>query len=111
MKLLGIALLSALFLVPQVWADSITLNNGDVVQGEIISETDTQVTIRIANRNHSITYSESILKSDIKAIEKETPEARTEREQLENEESTAYKALSAFQLNPNQELSAAEYAR
>ena len=111
MKSLGIALLCALFLVPHVWADRITLNNGDVVQGEIISETDTQVTIRVANHNRSIIHSESIPKSSIKAIDKETPEVQAAREQLENEELSAYKALSRFQSNPNQELSTAEYAR
>lgn len=110
MKLLGIALLLA-FLVPRVWADSITMNSGDVLQGEIISETDSQVTIRISNANHSITYSESIPKSDIKTIEREAAEARSERERAEDEESTAYKALSRFQLNPNQEMSAAKCAQ
>jgi hypothetical protein len=114
MKPLSIALLCALLVVPRVWADSVILNNGDVVRGEIISETDTQVTIRVANRNGTIIHSESIPKSNIKAIDRETPEARAGRNargQLEDEETAAYMAFSGFQLIPNQELSTAEYAR
>lgn len=77
--------------------DSVTLNDGEVIQGEIVSETDAQVVVEMSNSSRTITSHRSILKSDIKTIQREPAQQKQERR--------AYEALAKLQLNPNQEQS------
>ena len=84
-----------------VVADSITLKNGEVIQGQIISETDAQIIIESTNRARTIVSHQTVSKSDIKNIERETPEQKKER--------LAYEALDRLKLDPNQEWSKAQY--
>lgn len=96
--------LAVLFLTASyAFPDSVTLNNGEVIQGEIVSETDAQVVVEVSNYNKTITSHKSILKSDIKTIQRESAQQKQER--------LAYEALAKLQLNPNQEQSKDYYTQ
>ncbi len=82
--------------------DSVTLNSGEILKGRITSLTETDVTVEVANEQHTIFTTQTIAKSDIKEIYKPTPEQRREH--------AAYEALGRYQLNSNQELKPADYA-
>jgi hypothetical protein len=102
----GFFLLSlALFLLPylqQSFADDVvTLNTEEILRGRIVDTTDTNISIVVGNYNGTIFVTKVIAKSDIKTIEKETPEQKKEQ--------ADYSALSTYRLNPNQELTEAQY--
>jgi hypothetical protein len=82
--------------------DSVTLNSGEIVNGRITSETDTDLTVEVSNERHTVFTTRTLLKSDIKEVHKLTPEQR--------QEGAAYEALSRYQLNPNEEFKPAYYA-
>jgi len=73
--------------------DSVTLKSGDVVRGRIISETDQQVEIQVANADRSILSTRVISKADVKMVLRETPEQAVERKSFES--------LAVYKLNPN----------
>jgi hypothetical protein len=84
------------------FADSIALKNGETVQGEIISETDSQVVIEVSNYKRTITSKQIIQKSDIKAVDRESDQQKQERQ--------AYEALvDSWKLDPNNEFTKAKY--
>ena len=98
-----LVLLAFIVVVPYASADLVTLNSGETFQGDIISETDTQITIQVSNATRTITTTRLILKADIKSIGRESPEQKQERR--------AHEALDQLQLNPNSEFSVPEYER
>jgi hypothetical protein len=83
-------------------ADTLTLKSGDVVEGQIISETETQIEIEASLYHGTIFSRRQIDKSDIQSIVRESLEQKQEKE--------AYAALAKFTLNPNQELTKDQYA-
>ncbi|MGD0652291.1 MAG: hypothetical protein ABSA97_14335 [Verrucomicrobiia bacterium] len=84
------------------FADSIALKNGETVQGEIISETESQVVIKVSNYNRTIASKQVILKSDIKAVDRESDQQKQERH--------AYETLvDSWKLDPNNEFTKAKY--
>jgi hypothetical protein len=100
----GAGLLVSLLLsvVLPSFADSIALKNGQTVQGEIISETDSQVVIEVSNYNRTIASKQIIQKSDIKAVERESDQQKQERH--------AYETLvDSWKLDPNNEFTKAKY--
>jgi chromosome segregation ATPase len=83
-------------------ADTLTLKSGDVVEGQIISETETQIEIEASLYHGTIFSRRQIDKSDIQSIVRESLEQKQEKETLA--------ALTKFTLNPNQELTKDQYA-
>ncbi|HUI08386.1 MAG TPA: hypothetical protein VL486_15405 [Verrucomicrobiae bacterium] len=102
MKVSLLVLAALLLSMPQACPDSVTLNTGEVVQGDILSETDTELVMMAVNYNRTITSRRTILKSDIKAVERESTQQKVERR--------AYEALEdRLRLDPNREFSKADY--
>jgi hypothetical protein len=96
--------LVSFFLVVSLFAeDSIILNSGEVVQGRVISETETQIEVEVAHANRTIFTTRTILKTEIKTMGRETPEQKAEQ--------SAYGALVKYKLDPNQEFSADYYSQ
>jgi len=83
-------------------ADTVTLNSGEVLQGRILSETDTQVEVEVSLYHGSIITKRQVLKTDIQSIVRENLE--------QQQENAAYEALSKYTLNPNHELTRNQYA-
>ena len=83
-------------------ADTVTLNSGEVLEGRIISETDTQIEMEASFYHGTIFSTREIAKSDIRSIVRETPEQKQEK--------AAYASLTNLTLNPNQELTKDQYA-
>ena len=96
-------LLAALFLImPRAFPDSVMLNSGEVVQGDILSETETQLVMMAVNYNRTISSRRTILKSDIAKVDRESTQQKAERR--------AYEALEdRLRLDSNRELSKSEY--
>jgi hypothetical protein len=82
-------------------ADTITLNSGEVLDGRILSETDTQLVIEASFYNGTILSTREVAKSDIRSISRETPEQKQEK--------ADYAALGAYVLTPDQELTKSQY--
>ncbi|MGD0651591.1 MAG: hypothetical protein ABSA97_10715 [Verrucomicrobiia bacterium] len=101
MKLSAVVLACSFLLISHAFADLLTLNSGEVIRGEIVSETDTQIVLQISNYNRTIITRQLILKSDIKTIERESAQQK--------QEWRAYEALDRIQLDPNCEFSKAGY--
>jgi hypothetical protein len=93
-------ILAALISVcPLVWAYAesvVTLKSGEIVQGEVLSDTNGTLQIRALSGNRTYSVLRSIADSDIQGIHTETPAEIAER--------TEYESLAKFQLNPNQEM-------
>jgi hypothetical protein len=83
-------------------ADTLTLKSGDVLEGQIISETETQIEIRVSLYRGTILSTRQVDKADIQSIVRETPEQKQEK--------AAYTSLAKYTLNPNQELTKDQYA-
>ncbi len=98
---LAVAGLSLAINSTPVRADSVILNSGEIVVGRILSEGDGQVQVQVANSTHTITYTKTISKSDIKSIVRDTPEQKAEAQ--------AWESLASLRLNQNQELTAQQY--
>ena len=77
-------------------ADTLTLKSGEIVEGQIISETETQIEIEASLYHGTIFSRKQVDKTDIQSIVRETLEQKQEKE--------AYANLAKFTLNPNQEL-------
>jgi len=82
-------------------ADTVTLNSGEVVEGRILSETDTQLVIEASYYHGTILSTREVLKSDIRTIVRESLEQKHEKADVA--------ALAAYTLNPNQELTKSQY--
>jgi len=82
-------------------ADTLTLNSGEVLEGQILSETDTQIEIEASFYNGTITSRREVPKADIKSIVRESVEQKQEK--------AAYAALGKYALNPNQEWTKDQY--
>src|ERR1700722_14855173 len=83
-------------------ADTLTLKSGDVLEGRIVSETETQIEIEVSLYHGTIFSKRQVDKSDIQSIVRETPEQKQEKE--------AYASLTKYTLDPNQELTKDQYA-
>ncbi len=83
-------------------ADTVKLKSGEVLEGRILSETDTQIEMEVALYHGSIFSTRRVPKSDIESIVRET--------EAEKKEKAAYAALAKYTLNPNQELTTEQYA-
>jgi len=82
-------------------ADTLTLKSGDVLEGQIVSETDTQIEIRVSLYRGTILSTRQVDKADVQSIVRETPEQKQEK--------AAYASLAKYTLNPNQELTKDQY--
>jgi chromosome segregation ATPase len=82
-------------------ADTVTLNSGEVLEGRILSETDTQLVIEASFYHGTILSMRDVLKSEIQSVVRESLE--------EKHEKADYAALGAYALNPNQELAKGQY--
>jgi tetratricopeptide (TPR) repeat protein len=78
-----------------VSADQIRLTDGSVVEGEIIEESATHLTVETQHAGGTILSAQVIPKSHVASITRATPEDR------------AYKALAKFTLNPDRSASLA----
>jgi len=78
------------------------MNSGEVIVGEICSETDTQIEILTTNAKRTISSKRLIPKADIKTFTHETAEQKREK--------ADYETLAQYKLDPNQELTKARYA-
>jgi hypothetical protein len=105
MKRLVVALALTWLLLPLntrvAVAASVTLNSGEVMEGTILSETDAEIRLQMANEDRTITFTRVLQKSDVKSITRDTPE--------QNAQQTTYYALDKYKLYPSQELTAAQY--
>src|ERR1039458_6189639 len=84
-----------------VKADTLVLNSGEVLQGQILTETDTQIVIEATFYHGTILARRDVPKTDIKSITRESAEQKQEQ--------ADYAVLGKYTLNPNQELTRDEY--
>jgi hypothetical protein len=104
MKALALTILMiAALLVPAFGESIVTLKSGEVLQGEILSDTNDVLQIRAFSHNHSISSLRDVSHTAIQSIQTLTPAQLAEQ--------ADYEALSKFQLNPNQEQSIGWYAQ
>ena len=82
-------------------ADTLTLKSGDMLEGQIVSETETQIVIEVSLYHGTIFTQRQVDKSDIQSIVRETLEQKQEK--------AAYASLAKYTLNPNQELTKDQY--
>src|SRR3989442_12296863 len=75
--------------------DSVTLNSGEIMEGRIVSDSDTEVRIEVHNKNRTIFTTRTIPRSEIKEVHQLTAAQRQQAE--------AYDVLSRYKLNQNQE--------
>jgi hypothetical protein len=83
-------------------ADTLTLKSGDVLEGRITSETETQIEIEVSLYHGTIFSTKQVDKADIQSIVRESPEQKQEK--------AAYASLAKYTLDPNQELTKDQYA-
>lgn len=83
-------------------ADTLTLKSGDILEGQIISETETQIEMRVSLYHGTIFSTRQVDKADVQSVVHETVEQKQEK--------AAYAALAKLTLNPNQELTKDQYA-
>jgi len=73
--------------------DSITLNSGEVMRGRIVSETGQQLEIEVANTDRTILVKRTVPKTEVRSVQRETPEQAAERK--------AFESLARYKLDPN----------
>jgi len=83
-------------------ADTLTLNSGEVLEGQILSETETQIVIEASLYHGTIFAKREVDKPDIRSIVRESVEQKQEK--------AVSASLTKFALNPNQELTKDQYA-
>ena len=81
----------------------VTLKSGEVLQGDIVSDTNDVMQIRALSVNRTISSLRNVPHADIQNVYNETPAEAAER--------IDYFALSKFQLNPDQEQSTDFYTQ
>jgi hypothetical protein len=96
-----VALALLVFGVSPAHADTVTLKSGEVLEGRILSETDTQLVIEASFYHGTIFSTREVSKSDIQSVVHESPN--------QTQEKADYEALAKFTLNPNQELTKNQY--
>jgi hypothetical protein len=87
---------STLCLAAVVRADTVKLNDGTVVEGDILSEDETQLVINAEFASGTITEKQTLNKSDIAQVTRLTPEQKAARDM-----ERAYRKLQQYQLDPN----------
>src|SRR5258708_40333320 len=95
-NLLALWVMLAMGLVICARADSVRLNNGTVLEGEILSEDDIQMVIEVALAGGTILKRETIKKAEIAQIKRLTLEQKAERAM-----EAAFKDLQRYQLDPS----------
>jgi chromosome segregation ATPase len=83
-------------------ADTLILNSGEVLEGQILSETETQIEIMASYHHGTILAKRDVPKADIKSIVRESVEQKQEK--------ADFAALGKYTLTPNQELTTDQYA-
>lgn len=83
-------------------ADTVILNSGEALEGQILSETDTRIELEASLYHGTILSKREVSKTDIKSIIRESVDQKQEK--------AAYVALGKYTLNPNQELTKTQYA-
>ena len=83
-------------------ADTLILNSGEKLEGQILSETETQIEIEAVFYHGTILAKREVPKADIKSIIRESVEQKQEK--------VGFAALGKYTLNPNQELTTEQYA-
>lgn len=73
--------------------DSVTLNSGEIMRGRIVSETDQQLEIEVANADRTILVKRAVPRAEIRSVQRETPEQAAERKSFET--------LARYKLDPN----------
>ena len=83
-----------LYAAAPVRAESVRLNDGTVLDGDILSENETQLTIEAQFASGTITKKETLNKADIAQVTRLTPEEKTQRAM-----EMAFKKLETYQLD------------
>jgi hypothetical protein len=83
-------------------ADTVTLNSGEVLEGRILSETDTRLVIEASLYHGTILSTREVARSDIRSVVRESVEQQREKADFD--------ALAKYTLNPDQELTKDQYA-
>src|SRR6266480_46461 len=86
--------LGCLTIATAAFADTVKLKNGIVLEGEIISEDETQMTIAVGFAWGTITSHEVINKNDVAEVFRLTPEQRAQRNM-----DAAYAKLKSYRLD------------
>jgi len=73
------------------------------MEGNVLSETDSEVRIEVSNSAKTIVSTRVIPRTDIRSIQRENPDQKKQGESFEK--------LAKFQLDPNQELTSDQYAK
>jgi hypothetical protein len=82
--------------------DTVVLNSGEIVTGQLDDETPTNVQIEVANATRTIYTARLIPKADIKSLQRESTEHKEQRPLVEE--------LLKYKLSPDQEFTAKVYA-
>lgn len=88
--------LAILSFVMPAFADSVTLNSGEVLDGRVLSESSDQIQIEVSNASKTIFTTRTISKSEIRRVNRDTEEQKHEKQEFEQ--------LAKFKLDPNQEV-------
>ena len=97
-RFLMVALASAGVIASAFGESTVILKSGETLQGDVLSDTNGVLQMKVHNANRTISYQRDISRDQIQNIQTENAAQATER--------TSYEALSKYQLNPNQEQSA-----
>jgi hypothetical protein len=95
------ALLTLLVLPALALADTVTLQSGEQLTGDVVEQTATNLTIRLFNDNRTISYTRIVAGNEIRTVTFEAPEPRAQR--------AAHDALRRYRLFPDQELTVTGY--
>ena len=78
------------------WADTLTLKDGTVLDGDIVAEDVSSVSIYLEYAHGTITQTRHVTKADIARIVRSTPEQRAAEHTKRD-----YQALEKYRLDPN----------
>lgn len=95
------ALLTLLVLPALALADTVTLQSGEQLTGDVVEQTATNLTIRLFNDNRTISYARIVAGNEIRTVTFEAPESKAQR--------AAHDALRRYRLFPDQELTVTGY--
>jgi hypothetical protein len=104
MREFSILFFSCAFLISTATADTVRLKDGSILEGAILTEDSSQITMEVRYAGGTITRNQTIKKSDIVEIKRLSPEEKA-RQQME----LAYRATQKFNLNPNSSQPLAAY--
>jgi len=83
-------------------ADTVTLKSGEQITGDVLTKTDSAITIRVHNESRTISYAREIPTADVADLSVESAAVKAQR--------AAHDQLRAYRLDPNQEFALAQYA-